>query len=237
MQDRYTGDVGDFVKFGLLRALVGDQKLGVAWYLYPNEEHNEDGRHVEYLNEPDQWKELDADLYLNLKNLVASGKRSVSTIESSGLLPKAVFFSVPLSSDIVPPVGRGKWRRDWFQCLKAKLSGCDIVFADPDNGLCADNKFNPARRKDWKRMPLEEANELAEGRTAILYHHNSRFPGGHRKEIDHWMGLLPGNTYAFYWRRISNRTFFIANPTHEIEERLKTFAAQWAHGCELISSS
>ena len=237
MQDRYTGDIGDFVKYGLLRALVGDQKLGIAWYLYPNEEHNEDGRHVKYLCDPDQWKELDADLYLKLETLVASGDRSVSIIESSGLLPKAVFYNARLNSGIASPIGRGEWRYDWFQCLKSTLSDCNIVFADPDNGLCADNKFNPARRKDWKRMPLEEAKELAKGRTAILYHHNSRFPGGHRKEIDYWMGMLPGNSHALYWRRISNRTFFIVNPTLEIEERLKAFAKRWAHGCELISTS
>lgn len=236
MQDRYTGDIGDFVKYGLLRALIGDGKLGVAWYLYPNEGHNKDGKHVKYLNEPDEWKELDADLYLNLKNLVSSGSRSVSSIENSGLLPKAIFYNTLLTSAIAHPIDRGQWRHDWFQGLKVKLSGCDIVFADPDNGLCADDKFSLARRKDWKRMPLVEAKELAKGRTAILYHHNSRFPGGHRKEIEYWMDILPRNTHALYWRRVSNRTFFIVNPTFEIEERLRAFAARWAHSCELIST-
>src|ERR1700684_4163658 len=40
MQDRYVGDVGDFGKFGLLRALCGEShplplKLGVVWYRFP----------------------------------------------------------------------------------------------------------------------------------------------------------------------------------------------------------
>ena len=44
MQDRYVGDVGDFGKYGLLRALCGgDLTLGVVWYLYPDEEANNDG--------------------------------------------------------------------------------------------------------------------------------------------------------------------------------------------------
>lgn len=36
MQDRYTGDIGDFVKYGLLRAIRGRKRLGVAWYLHPD---------------------------------------------------------------------------------------------------------------------------------------------------------------------------------------------------------
>ena len=44
VQDRYVGDVGDFGKYGLLRALCGgDLTLGVVWYLYPDEEANNDG--------------------------------------------------------------------------------------------------------------------------------------------------------------------------------------------------
>ena len=37
MQDRYVGDIGDFVKYALLRVITGESKLGVAWYLHPNE--------------------------------------------------------------------------------------------------------------------------------------------------------------------------------------------------------
>ena len=48
MQDRYFGDVGDFGKYGLLRVLCGlwggpNFKLGVVWYLFPDENHNADG--------------------------------------------------------------------------------------------------------------------------------------------------------------------------------------------------
>lgn len=29
MQDRYAGDIGDFVKYGLLRAIRGSRRLGL----------------------------------------------------------------------------------------------------------------------------------------------------------------------------------------------------------------
>ena len=50
MQDRYTGDICDYAKDGLLRALGDGHRLGIAWYLYPNESHNADGKHTAYLN-------------------------------------------------------------------------------------------------------------------------------------------------------------------------------------------
>ena len=42
MQDRYAGDVGDFVKYGLLRAIREGKRLGIAWYLHPNAEPSPD---------------------------------------------------------------------------------------------------------------------------------------------------------------------------------------------------
>ena len=54
MQNRYTGDIGDFAKYGLLRALSKGKRLGVAWYLYPDEEDNTDGRHIDYLQQPEK---------------------------------------------------------------------------------------------------------------------------------------------------------------------------------------
>ena len=57
MQDRYTGDVGDFGKYGLLRWLCGQDaaplRLGVVWYRADssiiNADPPNDGKHVEYL--------------------------------------------------------------------------------------------------------------------------------------------------------------------------------------------
>lgn len=44
MQNRYAGDIGDFGKFGLLRALRGSGlSIGVNWYLVPDETRIGDG--------------------------------------------------------------------------------------------------------------------------------------------------------------------------------------------------
>ncbi len=49
MQDRYAGDVGDFGKFSLLTHLFGHAhyKLGIIWYLFPDQTHNRDCGHID----------------------------------------------------------------------------------------------------------------------------------------------------------------------------------------------
>ena len=97
MQDRYAGDLGDFLKLGLLRWLVAPsfeappQRLGVVWYLAPDESHNADGKHVAYLDPQSsagrQLRPLDPDLYDRLTAMVATGERSVAQLEAFGVLP------------------------------------------------------------------------------------------------------------------------------------------------------
>lgn len=93
MQNRYVGDIGDFVKYGLLRALCNGRQLGVAWYLYPDERHNDDGRFVQYLREPDEWRRFDPKLFDGMREIVDSGHRRVGSVEESGLLPSTTIFA------------------------------------------------------------------------------------------------------------------------------------------------
>ena len=106
MQDRYVADIGDYVKFSILRALTrGCNALsrGVAWWLFPDEQHNADGGHREYLQLPHQWKRFGPDLFEALAAIVKDGKRGVHALESAGILPNAIF-----ASDAVPCSG-GVW--------------------------------------------------------------------------------------------------------------------------------
>ena len=233
MQDRYAGDIGDFVKYGLLRAIRGARRLGVAWYLHPNAGPAGDGKHTAYLQDPDEWRHLDAELFDALKELVGD-RRSVAGVQKSGVLGDAVFAADRLVVAEVNAHDREHWRNRWFSRIKRRLAGCDLVFADPDNGLVPDSRFRPGRKENAKRIPLSEAMALAEGRTAVVYHHNTRRPGGHRNEILWWKERLPDDTLAYYWRRVSNRTFFIINPDAETRRRLREFEKQWGARGELV---
>jgi len=233
MQDRYTGDIGDYVKYGLLRAIADGRSLGVAWYLFPDEGHNADGRHIDYLQKPNLWRAHDPELFDSLKRIVEEDRRKVTDIEELGILGAARFSSECLSAPDLTPAQRRIWRSRWFENVKAGLLGCDVVFADPDNGLCDDERFRAGSVKDWKKIPLSEAKALAQGRTAVIYHHNTRRKGGHELEIAYWIGQLGANTLALRWRAYGSRTFFVINPAPDVCERLRKFALEWGAKAEL----
>lgn len=227
MQDRYVGDVGDFGKYALLRHLTGGKRLGVAWYLYPDESHNADGKHVRYLEEPGTWRDLDPVAFEHMGVLVQQGLRCVAAVEASGVLPDAVFASERLDCASRSASEREAWRREWFERVQARLTEAEVVFADPDNGLYPDDGYRWGRVKHWKSIPLSEVAALADGRCAVIYHHNTRRKGGHEAEIRHWLGLMPGPAVALRVRAYSPRTYFIVNPTPDIEARARAFAEAW----------
>jgi len=137
MQDRYAGDVGDFVKLGLLRALSPGRRLGIAWYRYPDENHNEDGRHITYLDKTDRFQHLDPTLFSHLRNVVKEA-RSISSLLP--VLDGAVSFDETVDSSIIVPRKRRDCRAAWFKRAMEQLSTCDLVFADPDNGIIDDDE-------------------------------------------------------------------------------------------------
>lgn len=236
MRDQYVGDIGDFVKYGLLRAIRGGKCLGVAWYLCadPGSTKKGDGRFTGFLDRPTEWRDLDPELFDNLKRLVDKGKRSVSQVQESGILGDAVFADEPVDHVAgIPVPDRARWRHKWFERVKDKLSCCDFLFADPDNGLYPDERFRPTRKVNAKRIPLYEAKDLAEEHTAVIYHHNN-MAAPHCQQIRTWLDRLPGRTWAYCWRRRSPRTFFVINPGLEMECRLKEFADRWSRHGKLV---
>ena len=232
MQNRYTGDIGDFAKFGILRAITDTSTLGVAWYLYPDEGHNKDGKHIDYLDAPARWRHLDPELFDALGYLVRSGTRSLRNIEESGILPGATFSRRLLDFD-GSPAQRRLERSEWFGQTREDLSKCAVIFADPDNGLCEAEKFSGGRRAHWKRMPITESFDLARQRTAIIYHHNTRRPGVHALEIQHWLEQLGRGSFALYWRPYSPRTFFVINPSTEMAQASAVLGDRWGSFLEI----
>src|SRR5262249_46649441 len=140
MQDRYVGDVGDFGKYGLLR-LLGTQtnlRLAVIWYLFGDESHNDDGRHVGYLGKP-EFAAADPALYATLGRLVQRGQRSVKAVEKSRILPSDTIYFRSLISDpkgeIVNKRHRAASRMRWLKSATKSSASADLIFMDPDNGI------------------------------------------------------------------------------------------------------
>lgn len=228
MQDKYAGDFGDFVKFSLLRAVSQGKSLGVAWYAFPNEDGKNDGKHVKYLREPERWKHLDPEVYEALRKVV-EGPRVIHALENASILPGARFANELLRHDAPAYAEREIWRKQWFERTLGNLKDCQIVFADPDNGLRTDENWRAGKKKHWKSIPLREVGALAENRTAIIYHHNQPFRL-RRISNESWRQSLLNfskRVVAVYCGKYGKRTFFVINPSSEIDDQLKKFSEQW----------
>ena len=102
VQDHYAGDLGDYLKFGLLRWLAPPGSsvspwLRVVWCRTADEAHNSDGKHVAYLDpghrSSSPLRQLDPDLYQRLARVVASGQRSTAALAQAGVLDARTCFS------------------------------------------------------------------------------------------------------------------------------------------------
>lgn len=143
MQNRYAGDIGDFSKFILLKKLFPDSvdKIGVIWYLFPDESHNKDGKHTQYTNNP-KYSQCDKNLIDGLDNVIKN-ERKVASLEAENLLPKnTIYYSNPLNFHIkynkqtkADKEKRLELRRQWLNKAIDSVKECNIVFLDPDNGL------------------------------------------------------------------------------------------------------
>lgn len=253
------GDVGDFGKYGLLRALCTPNgndglalRLGVVWYLTSDETHNNDGRHIGYL-EPapknlQSFRACDPDLYDTLADIVGGNARNVSTIRRQQVLPEGTVFYervLDLNGHTVRPnrFTRSQIRQEWVQEAVRATEGCDVVFVDPDNGIGSTEQA--CSRLGAKYVLLEELLPYFDrGQTLVIYHHLNRsttadtqikLSGNKLRDI---FGHR-SNCTAVRFRRGSARVFFLVSQNkHEttFEQRLAwMLATPWtAHFCPYL---
>ena len=166
MQDRYAGDIGDYGKFALLRAMEKQGlTVGVNWYLTQTlpSEIQDDGKYS-----PEKYEKLDPELSAPLiKIFDLREARSVQALEQAHLLASDLFVNeaVPRETDR---------REAWHRAALAKLKDCDIVFLDPDNGLNV-KSVKPGSQKSPKYVWLYEvADYVSAGKSVIFYNHRPR---------------------------------------------------------------
>lgn len=217
MQDRYTGDVGDFGKYGLLKALCRDDlSLGVVWYLFPDEEGSGDGSYVRYL-EPTpanlrRFRDCDPALYDTLGEIVRSRQRRVASIQERSVLPadallyeERLFFESTQSTE-----RRLEYRKAWAWDALAATRGRDVVFVDPDNGLESGTPRHYLKGPKYAYFD-ELVPYLDRGQSLVVYHHHhwsARADTQVRERLSQISERL-GPTFALRYLRGAPRTFFV----------------------------
>lgn len=167
MKEQYVGDVNDYRKYGLLRLLGrSGLKLGVCWMLTPDDGRT-DGNKLSYLDQPAHQRH-DPELFALLRRVKDEpDARRLVLIESSGILPNAVF----VNSIIEDPLAA---RQLWFRQAMAALADCDLVFFDPDNGLDVLSKAKGTKNSSKFVFRDEVATTYSAGHSVLIYQHFPR---------------------------------------------------------------
>lgn len=229
MQDSYAGDAGDFGKFVMLDMLYrlggSAEAPGINWYYVPAPARpSNDGRHVGYLQPESsfstQFRDCSPVIYRRLQSLVASGRRSVRELESSGLLPTATRYY----REAVPPdrpetsdgaTGRNRWFADSLRALR----DCSILFLDPDNSI-QPREIVSGQMRSVKYAYFEELREYFEaGKSLIVYNHRDRSP---REKYDAKLRMARTVTCApamhvVRFRRYSVRDYILLPQPHHVQ--------------------
>ena len=245
MQNRYVGDIGDFGKYGLLRALAGDPlRLGVVWYLFPDEPPKEpgkgDGKFIDYLCHPTAKErnliECDPFLHDKLHKIVIDEKdRRVVRVQEkeSGILPTdTLYYDQSLSYEPRESGDTRKLRRaEWLNSALEATKEADVVFVDPDNGIAIpDNgeanqairitKANPYGKRGPKYVFMDDLKRFyCNGKSLVIYHHLARTDAVAqinclRKELQESLGLSHLPWALWYHRGTARAYFIVAQKRH-----------------------
>ena len=165
MQDRYAGDIGDYGKFGILRALAAKGvSIGVNWYLVETLQQElsiKDGQKLI----PDGLASCDPELAKTLLAISQGPGRAVRALEEAGLIPGACYYSskVPVED-----------RPGWHKRALSTLARANVVFLDPDNGLLVKSVGKRSVRAPKYAFYEEVADYVARGQSVLVYNHRSR---------------------------------------------------------------
>jgi len=166
MKNQYFGDINDYRKYGLLRALAESSglPLGVCWLLTAPDQRP-DGEFRKYLEQPARWRRHDPDLYDGLQRLREPGVgRSVSHAEAWGLLPGACYFADLLEDRLAQ-------RDDYFRRAWDALAGCPVLFLDPDNGIEVKSTIRGGKDSSKYVYWVEIEEAYRRGHSLVIYQH------------------------------------------------------------------
>lgn len=167
MKDKYTGDIGDFVKIILLNELssISNTTLGINWYYnkrkYSYEKNQKDGKHIDYLlNDKKGIKKYAPTIYQSLQEIIQNKNRKIKNL--FGLINSNLHF--------YKEVPNKNKRTQWINDSLNELSTANLIFLDPDNGICYDDKNGNVKHV----LQKEIVQMYQAGKSLFIYNHVDR---------------------------------------------------------------
>ena len=229
MQDCYAGDIGDYGKFALLRELRKQGlSVGVNWYKTDaiTSEKQNDGKYCM----PDRLTVYDTDLSTRLKKIFYSqdsSVRSIKALEAEQLIGGALYYS-----DCVP-VGH---REKWHQHALSALSGSDLVFLDPDNGMIVPSAGNDKQKQCKYVLDEEVTDYLSQGHSVLVYQHRPRVNEAVHidRMMQRFMNLSPNvkrsDIQVITFPRYSVRDYFAISVNEDHHLKIKKAISNMVNG-------
>ncbi len=236
MQNRYSGDIGDYSKFVLLRKLftADVHRIGLIWYLYPDESHTNDGRHTSYLDQA-AFSDCDPELVGGLQQVV-NKQRDIRTLETAGFLPnQTVYFSEPLDfhqryprQTVEDKRHRRAARTRWLQKAITAVDHCNVVMLDPDNGLEVSSCAQTHQARAGKYAYYHEVTHFFRAReVCVVYQHLHR-QTSHPAQIQLGAQKLKqqvpnvAQVFALRYAPYTPRAYFILASSQAVEQIRKS---------------
>ena len=226
VKEQYVGDINDYRKYALLRALSCDGvvRIGVCWMLTASDDSS-DGNKLAYLSQPERHRHFDPELFDILAHAAAEpDRRRLQTIEESGAIPGARYFNAALADEAAQ-------RRSYMTKCLAEFVDVDLVFFDPDNGLETPSTAS-GRKNSSKYVYLDEISEFyGAGKSVLVYQH---FPRKERTAfvadcVERLAAVAPD---AAIWTYRTKHVVFLllVNPENvsKVEKEARSAATRWS---------
>lgn len=176
MQNRYTGDIGDFGKFLLLKHLFPNDSIATIWYLYPDETHNTDGSHTVEEGNANLYRNahtIDPQMSKLFNTIHQYHKRHIELFETLGVLPCGSYFSEEILGE------GGNYRTLWIEraLTFVRDNQSSVVCLDPDNGIEPSTMAKLSTIKQGKYATFDEIErffELESVEHLVIYQHFHR---------------------------------------------------------------
>lgn len=230
MKHQYFGDVSDYKKYSVLRAISnnGQLKTMVCWMLTRNDTRN-DGNVNKYLQKANEWRQFEPDIFDFLYDaVVVNQTKDLRLVEQQRIVPSTNYFWQILTDN-------RQEREKYFNSLQQAASGHDVVFLDPDNGIATGSVIK-GRKNSSKYVFMDEIEKLWEqDHSLLIYQHFPRVDRMQyiKKRVDELKSLGANETYAI---KTNHMVYFLVPQEGHIshfgglKERVES---RWGSGIEV----